>query len=89
MIAFEYTSLKDFVSKSSPKLPTQEEIERFGKEIEEFLSQATLQSDEEFQKNEINTFLAKVYGYKCNTKGSVDSAIYVDGEPKSSSKPKH
>ncbi|EJB41051.1 type IIS restriction-modification protein [Helicobacter pylori Hp A-9] len=38
------------------------------------------QDDEEFQKNEINKFLKNAYGYDCNTRKKVDSAIYVDGE---------
>ncbi len=32
----------------------------------------------EFQKNEINKFLGKIYGYDCNTNEKVDSAIYVN-----------
>lgn len=64
----------------SPINPTKEVIERFSKEIELLLKKAFIQDDEEFQKNEINKFLSRVYGYDCNTKGRVDSAIYVEGE---------
>lgn len=80
MITFKPTPLKDFIKSHSPTNPTQEVIERFSKEIELFLQKANTQDDEEFQKNEINKLLAKVYGYDCNTKGKIDSAIYVDGE---------
>ena len=80
MISFKHTSLKDFMKNQSPTNPTKEVIERFSKEIELLLKKAFMQDDEEFQKNEINKFLGRVYGYDCNTKGRVDSAIYVDGE---------
>lgn len=80
MISFKHTSLKDFMKNQSPTNPTKEVIERFSEEIEFFLKKAFMQDDEEFQKNEINKFLGRVYGYDCNTKGSVDSAIYVEGE---------
>ncbi|HIY44499.1 MAG TPA: Eco57I restriction-modification methylase domain-containing protein [Candidatus Helicobacter avistercoris] len=80
MISFKHTSLKDFMKNQSPTNPTREVIERFSKEIELLLKKAFMQDDEEFQKNEINKFLGRVYGYDCNTKGRVDSAIYVDGE---------
>ena len=80
MITFKSTPLKEFIKSHSPTNPTQEVIERFSKEIELFLQKANTQDDEEFQKNEINKLLAKVYGYDCNTKGKIDSAIYVDGE---------
>lgn len=80
MISFKHTSLKDFMKNQSPTNPTKEVIERFSEEIELLLKKAFMQDDEEFQKNEINKFLGRVYGYDCNTKGRVDSAIYVDGE---------
>lgn len=80
MISFKHTSLKDFMKNQSPTNPTKEVIENFKAEIELFLQKALIQDDEEFQKNEINKFLGRVYGYDCNTKGRVDSAIYVDGE---------
>ena len=80
MISFKHTSLKDFMKNQSSTNPTKEVIENFKAEIELFLQKALIQDDEEFQKNEINKFLAKVYGYDCNTKGKVDSAIYVEGE---------
>lgn len=80
MISFKHTSLKDFMKNQSPTNPTREVIERFSEEIELLLKKAFMQDDEEFQKNEINKFLGRVYGYDCNTKGRVDSAIYVDGE---------
>ncbi|GAA9144807.1 class I SAM-dependent DNA methyltransferase [Helicobacter pylori] len=50
------------------------------KEINSLLENAKRQDDEEFQKNEINSFLKNTYGYKCNTYEKVDSAIYVDGK---------
>ena len=80
MISFKYISLKDFMKNYSPINPTKEVIERFSKEIELLLKKAFMQDDEEFQKNEINKFLSRVYGYDCNTKGRVDSAIYVEDE---------
>ena len=80
MISFKHTSLKDFMKNQSPTNPTKEVIERFSEEIELLLKKAFMQDDEEFQKNEINKFLGRVYSYDCNTKGRVDSAIYVDGE---------
>lgn len=80
MIVFKYTSIKDFVKNHSPINPTKETIENFSKETEIFLQKALIQDNGEFQKNEINKFLAKVYSYDCNTKGKVDSAIYVEGE---------
>lgn len=55
-------------------------IDKFKANIDEFLQKVITQDDEEFQKNEINKFLAKVYGYDCNTKGRVDSAIYIENE---------
>ncbi len=73
-------SLKDFIKKHNPQTPTKETIENFEKEINSLLENAPRQDDEEFQKNEINKFLKNTYGYDCNTRKKVDSAIRVDGE---------
>ncbi|WQV52907.1 class I SAM-dependent DNA methyltransferase [Helicobacter pylori] len=80
MIRFTRISLKDFIKKYNPQTPTKETIENFEKEINSLLENAPRQDDEEFQKNEINSFLKNTYGYRCNTHKKVDSAIYVDGE---------
>ncbi len=80
MIKFAHISLKDFIKKYNPQEPKKETIENFEKEINSLLENAKRQDDEEFQKNEINSFLKNTYGYKCNTYEKVDSAIYVDGE---------
>ncbi|MCE3039731.1 Eco57I restriction-modification methylase domain-containing protein [Helicobacter anatolicus] len=80
MINFKSIILKDFIKPYSPPSPSQEVMENFSQTIQDFLQRAFMQSDEEFQKNEINRFLAKTYGYDCNTLGKVDSAIYVDRE---------
>ncbi|GAA7964072.1 hypothetical protein COL8_02080 [Helicobacter pylori] len=80
MIRFTRILLKDFIKKYNPPTPTKETIEKFEKEINSLLENAPRQDDEEFQKNEINSFLKNTYGYRCNTNKKVDSAIYVDGE---------
>ncbi|GAA8111771.1 hypothetical protein HpNP41_12700 [Helicobacter pylori] len=80
MIRFAHISLKDFIKKHNPQEPKKETIENFEKEINSLLENAPRQDDEEFQKNEINKFLKNAYGYNCNTRKKVDSAIYVDGE---------
>ncbi|MGL2697855.1 DUF7149 domain-containing protein [Helicobacter pylori] len=80
MIRFTRISLKDFIKKYNPPTPTKETIENFEKEIKSLLENAPRQDDEEFQKNEINSFLKNTYGYRCNTNKEVDSAIYVDEE---------
>ncbi|KNE16599.1 class I SAM-dependent DNA methyltransferase [Helicobacter pylori] len=80
MICFTRIPLKDFIKKHNPQEPKKETIENFEKEINSLLENAPRQDDEEFQKNEINKFLGKTYGYDCNTHEKVDSAIYVDGE---------
>ncbi len=80
MIKFAHIPLKDFIKKHNPPTPTKETIENFKKEINSLLENAPRQDDEEFQKNEINSFLKNIYGYRCNTNKKVDSAIYVDGE---------
>ncbi|WP_187915399.1 class I SAM-dependent DNA methyltransferase [Helicobacter pylori] len=80
MIRFTRILLKDFIKKYNPQTPTTETIENFEKEINSLLENAPRQDDEEFQKNEINSFLKNAYGYRCNTHEKVDSAIYVDGE---------
>ncbi|RKV47471.1 type IIG restriction enzyme/methyltransferase [Helicobacter pylori] len=80
MIRFTHISLKDFIKKHNPQEPKKETIENFEKEINSLLENAKRKDDEEFQKNEINSFLKNAYGYKCNTDEKVDSAIYVDGE---------
>ncbi len=80
MIRFAHISLKDFIKKHNPQTPTKETIENFEKEINSLLENAKRKDDEEFQKNEINKFFLKTYGYDCNTNKKVDSAIYVDGE---------
>ncbi|WQR91934.1 class I SAM-dependent DNA methyltransferase [Helicobacter pylori] len=80
MIRFAHISLKDFIKKHNPPTPTKETIENFEKEINSLLENAPRQDDEEFQKNEINKFLKNTYGYDCNTRKKVDSAIRVDGE---------
>ncbi|WJX97602.1 DUF7149 domain-containing protein [Helicobacter pylori] len=80
MIRFTRILLKDFIKKYNPPTPTKETIENFEKEINSLLENAPRQDDEEFQKNEINKFFLKTYGYECNTRKKVDSAIYVDKE---------
>ncbi|MFP6314796.1 Eco57I restriction-modification methylase domain-containing protein [Helicobacter pylori] len=80
MIRFARISLKNFIKKHNPQEPKKETIENFEKEINSLLENAPRQDDEEFQKNEINKFLKNAYGYNCNTRKKVDSAIYVDGE---------
>ncbi|WP_101003206.1 Eco57I restriction-modification methylase domain-containing protein [Helicobacter pylori] len=78
MISFARIPLKNFIKKYNPQTPTKETIEDFEKEINSLLENAPRQDDEEFQKNEINSFLKNTYGYRCNTNKKVDSAIYVD-----------
>ncbi|GAA7089238.1 class I SAM-dependent DNA methyltransferase [Helicobacter pylori] len=80
MIEFVCIPLKDFIKKYNPQEPKKETIENFEKEINSLLENAKGQDGEEFQKNEINSFLKNTYGYKCNTNEKVDSAIYVDGK---------
>ncbi|GAA6856845.1 hypothetical protein HpHNI38_00780 [Helicobacter pylori] len=80
MIKFARIPLKDFIKKHNPQEPKRETIENFEKEINSLLENAPRQDDEEFQKNEINSFLKNTYGYHCNTYEKVDSAIYVDGK---------
>ncbi len=80
MISFTRIPLKDFIKKHNPQTPTTETIENFEKEINSLLENVPRQDDEEFQKNEINKFLKNTYGYDCNTRKKVDSAIRVDGE---------
>ncbi|GAA8338856.1 hypothetical protein HpNP142_04520 [Helicobacter pylori] len=80
MICFTRIPLKDFIKKHNPQEPKKETIENFEKEINSLLENAPRQDGEEFQKNEINKFLGKTYGYDCNTNEKVDSAIYVDKE---------
>ncbi|GAA8233215.1 class I SAM-dependent DNA methyltransferase [Helicobacter pylori] len=80
MIRFAPIPLKDFIKKYNPQEPKKETIENFEKEINSLLENAKRKDDEEFQKNEINKFFLKTYGYDCNTNKKVDSAIYVDGK---------
>ncbi|GAA8896460.1 hypothetical protein HpSIM26_00760 [Helicobacter pylori] len=80
MIKFAHIPLKDFIKKYNPQEPKKETIENFEKEINSLLENAKGQDGEEFQKNEINSFLKNTYGYHCNTNEKVDSAIYVDGK---------
>ncbi|GAA8124842.1 class I SAM-dependent DNA methyltransferase [Helicobacter pylori] len=80
MIKFAHIPLKDFIKKYNPQEPKKETIENFEKEINSLLENAKRQDGEEFQKNEINSFLKNTYDYKCNTNKKVDSAIYVDGK---------
>ncbi|GAA7913297.1 hypothetical protein TH0071_10260 [Helicobacter pylori] len=79
MIEFVRISLKDFIKKYNPQEPKKETIENFEKEINSLLENAKRQG-EEFQKNEINSFLKNTYDYHCNTYEKVDSAIHVDGK---------
>ncbi|GAA7750834.1 hypothetical protein HpMS105_06850 [Helicobacter pylori] len=80
MIKFVHIPLKDFIKKYNPQEPKKETIENFEKEINSLLENASKQDGEEFQKNEINSFLKNTYDYHCNTYEKVDSAIYVDGK---------
>ncbi|GHQ42839.1 type IIG restriction enzyme/methyltransferase [Helicobacter pylori] len=80
MIKFVRIPLKDFIKKHNPQEPKKETIENFEKEINSLLENAKGQDDEEFQKNEINSFLKNTYDYHCNTYEKVDSTIYVDGK---------
>ncbi|EQL48013.1 type IIG restriction enzyme/methyltransferase [Helicobacter pylori] len=81
MIRFAPIPLKDFIKPYNPQEPKKETIENFEKEINSLLENAPRRNDEEFQKNEINKFLGKIYGYDCNTNEKVDSAIYVGEKP--------
>ncbi|MCK0495772.1 class I SAM-dependent DNA methyltransferase [Helicobacter pylori] len=80
MIEFAHIPLKDFIKKYNPQEPKKETIENFEKEINSLLENAKGQDGEEFQKNEINSFLKNTYDYHCNTYEKVDSAIDVDGK---------
>ncbi|GAA8765300.1 class I SAM-dependent DNA methyltransferase [Helicobacter pylori] len=80
MIKFVRIPLKDFIKKHNPQEPKKETIENFEKLINSLLENAKGQDGEEFQKNEINSFLKNTYDYHCNTYEKVDSAIYVDGK---------
>ncbi|WP_154474398.1 Eco57I restriction-modification methylase domain-containing protein [Helicobacter pylori] len=80
MIEFVRIPLKDFIKKYNPQEPKKETIENFEKEINSLLENAKGQDGEEFQKNEINSFLKNTYDYHCNTYEKVDSAIYMDGK---------
>ncbi|GAA7584299.1 hypothetical protein JP0028_00740 [Helicobacter pylori] len=80
MIEFARISLEDFIKKHNPQEPKKETIENFEKEINSLLENAKRQDGEEFQKNEINSFLKNTYDYHCNTYEKVDSAIYEDGK---------
>ncbi|TPH44800.1 class I SAM-dependent DNA methyltransferase [Helicobacter pylori] len=80
MIEFARIPLKDFIKKYNPQEPKKETIENFEKEINSLLEKAPRQDGEEFQKNEINSFLKNTYDYHCNTYEKVDSAICVDGK---------
>ncbi|WRC65897.1 class I SAM-dependent DNA methyltransferase [Helicobacter pylori] len=80
MIKFAHIPLKDFIKKHNPQDPKKETIENFEKEINSLLENAKRQDGEEFQKNEINSFLKNTYGYHCNTHEKVDSTICVDGK---------
>ncbi|GAA9869317.1 hypothetical protein VN0646_00820 [Helicobacter pylori] len=80
MIEFAHIPLKDFIKKYNPQEPKKETIENFEKEINSLLENAKGQDGEEFQKNEINSFLKNTYDYHCNTYEKVDSAIYMDGK---------
>ncbi|GAA8488684.1 class I SAM-dependent DNA methyltransferase [Helicobacter pylori] len=80
MIKFAHIPLKDFIKKYNPQEPKKETIENFEKEINSLLENAKGQDGEEFQKNEINSFLKNTYDYHCNTYEKVDSAIYMDGK---------
>ncbi|GHR23349.1 type II restriction endonuclease Eco57I subunit R [Helicobacter pylori] len=80
MIKFAHIPFKDFIKKYNPQEPKKETIENFEKEINSLLENAKRQDGEEFQKNEINSFLKNTYDYHCNTYEKVDSAIYVDGK---------
>ncbi len=80
MIKFAHIPLKDFIKKHNPQEPKKETIENFEKEINNLLENAKGQDGEEFQKNEINSFLKNTYDYHCNIYEKVDSAIYVDGK---------
>ncbi|GAA8497685.1 class I SAM-dependent DNA methyltransferase [Helicobacter pylori] len=80
MIKFAHIPLKDFIKKYNPQEPKKETIENFEKEINSLLENAKRQDGEEFQKNEINSFLKNTYDYHCNTYKKVDSAIYEDGK---------
>ncbi len=80
MIKFAHIPLKDFIKKHNPQEPKKETIENFEKEINSLLENAKRKDGEESQKNEINKFFLKTYGYDCNTNKKVDSAIYVGEE---------
>lgn len=79
MITFKRTSLEDFVKSYNRTPSLRDDINAFEGHIQAFFSKALGGNGEEYQKNEINDLLKKVFDYDCNTKDRIDSAIYVDG----------
>ncbi len=75
---FNDKKLDEFLKSSLP--PSTQTLKNFKDKVQSFLKKATMQNDEEYQKNEINDFLKQVFSYSCNTKNKIDSAIYVDHE---------
>ncbi|WP_343286661.1 Eco57I restriction-modification methylase domain-containing protein [Helicobacter sp. 11S02596-1] len=74
---YQKLSLQDFLSDQTAKNPTQEERQAFYEAINNLL-QTDPKESEEHHKNNINEFLKTTFDYEINTKGRIDSAIFVD-----------
>ncbi|RDU65798.1 hypothetical protein CQA53_05760 [Helicobacter didelphidarum] len=81
-MTYHYIPLEDFLTDYHTIEPTNEELQAFKAHLHTYLKRSTQQDNEEYQKNEINDFLKKVFHYRINTKNQIDSAIYDDNKVK-------
>ena len=79
---YKQISIEEIIKDFKAFRPKEQTISEFENELNQFLINAKKEDSEEYQKNEINKFLNKVFDYDCNVKGNIDSAIYEYGEPK-------
>ena len=75
---YKQISIEEFLKDLKAFRPSEKTILEFENDLNKLLINAQKEDSEEYQKNEINKFLHKVFGYDCNVRGKIDSAIYED-----------
>ena len=76
MLKLNIIKPRDALSKQlSKKSIVKQSLERFEAELQK-LRAVNPSESEEHQKNEIKEFLSGSFGYKINTKGRIDYAVY-------------
>ena len=66
---YKQISIEEFLKDFKSFNPSEKTISEFENDLNKLLINAQKEDSEEYQKNEINKFLNKVFDYDCNVRG--------------------